>query len=200
MKTLKFENREIWLETRQGKITGSKLKDLISVKGDKKKMFYQLIADRVAIPADNENPMERGLRLEEEAMERFEKETKKKVDKSLIMWISEENESMAISPDGVIGKTEALEVKCLNSASHIEAWLTQELPKEHYFQALQYFIINPKLKTLYFAFYDDRIPNKDFFYITIERENIEAEIEKYKKEQISILAEVETEVLKLIGF
>ena len=162
-----------------------------------KKGFYELIAERVALPADGENVMDRGVRLEAEALERFAKEEKKKIDSSLIMWVSEENESMAISPDGVIGETAAVEVKCLNSASHIEAWLTQKLPQEYQFQVYQYFIINPKLKTLYFAFYDPRIPAKDFFFLTIQRKDVEEEIKKYHKEELKVLAEVERITLEL---
>ena len=147
MLTKKYQNKESWLEDRKTKITGTRLGQIIIKRGTApKKGFYDLIAERVALPPDNENPMDRGERLEEEAMARFAKETGKKVDTSLIMWVSEENESIAISPDGVIGQTEAVEAKCLNSSSHIEAWLTQKLPTEHYFQVIQYFIVNPKLK------------------------------------------------------
>ena len=197
MKTLKFEDKESWEEARIGKITGTKLKDLISLKGSVKKGFWKLVAERLSLPADDENAMERGIRLEEEAIKEFEKETGKKVDNSLIIWVSDENDSIAVSPDGIIGKTEALEIKCLNSASHIEALLTQELPDEYEFQVLQYFIVNPKLKTLYFGFYDPRVLAKPFFYFTINRKDKEEEIEFYKKEQLEILKKVEEIVLKL---
>ena len=197
MKTLKFEDKESWEEARIGKITGTKLKDLISLKGSVKKGFWKLVAERLSLPADDENAMERGIRLEEEAIKEFEKETGKKVDNSLIIWVSDENDSIAVSPDGIIGKTEALEIKCLNSASHIEALLTQELPDEYEFQVLQYFIVNPKLKTPYFGFYDPRVLAKPFFYFTINRKDKEKEIEFYKKEQLEILKKVEEIVLKL---
>jgi predicted phage-related endonuclease len=201
MKTLKFKTEEAWLAARVGKITGSRLKDLINKRGTgNKKGFYELIAERVALPADGENPMDRGHRLEKEAIERFSKETGKKVDGSLIMWVSKEDDSIAISPDGIIGKTQAIEIKCLNSASHIEALLTGELPTEYYFQSLQYFIVNPKLKKLYFAFYDPRIPHKDFFYFTIDRKDREADAETYLREQLNIIASVEKIVLELTGF
>jgi len=201
MKTLKFKSREEWMEARVGKITGTRLKDIIVLRGTTpKKGFYELIAERVALPATDENPMDRGCRLEEEALCRFEKETGKKIDKELLMWVSEEDESIAISPDGVIGKTEAIETKCLNSASHIEAWLTQKLPSEYQFQVYQYFIVNPKLKTLYFAFYDDRIPKKDFFYLTINRKDVEEEIKKYHEEELRVLSDIEKIVLQLTNF
>jgi putative phage-type endonuclease len=196
-----FEDRESWLKFREGKITGTRLKDIIVKRGTTpKKGFYELIAERVAIKEEYENPMERGIRLESEAIERFEKETGKKVNSDLVVWISDENSDMAISPDGTIGKTEAIEVKCLNSASHIEAYLTKTIPADHEFQVLQYFIINEKLKTLYFAFYDTRMPIKDFFFIKVERKDLEEDIKKYKDEEIRVLGEVDKIVKSLTKF
>ena len=198
MKTLKFDNKEEWLAGRIGKITGSRLKDIVVKRGTGKKIgFYELIAERLGIPADGENAMDRGTRLEAEAVEAFTKETGKEVDTNLYIWLRDDDESIAISPDGVIGKTEALECKCLSSARHIEAFLTQEIPDEYEFQKLQYFIVNDKLQTLYFAFYDPRLLAKPFFYITVNRKDIEKEIEQYLNYQRETLAEVNAIVNQL---
>ena len=199
MKIIKFEDEQAWLDARRGKITGTRLKDLIIKRGNKKKMgFYELIAEKVALPATQENAMDRGKRLEEYAIERFEKETKKKVDSSLVIWEREDNSDIAISPDGFIGKTEAVEVKCLSSARHIEAWLTKEIPSEYEEQILQYFIVNDKLQKLYFVFYDNRCPI-DFFYYTIKRKEIQEKIIKYAKLEKYILKEID-EITKKILF
>ena len=125
MITTKFETKEEWMLARKGKITGSRLKDIIVKRGTGQKLgFYELIAERLAVAPDTESPMERGTRLEPEAIERFEKETGKKVDASLVIWSREDNENIALSPDGSIGETEAVECKCLSSSRHLEAWLT----------------------------------------------------------------------------
>ena len=198
MKTLKYETKEEWLAGRIGKITGSRLKDIVVKRGTGKKIgFYELIAERLGIPADGENAMDRGSRLEAEAVEAFTKETKKEVDTNLYIWLRDDDESIAISPDGVIGKTEALECKCLSSARHIEAFLTQEIPDEYEFQKLQYFIVNDKLETLYFAFYDPRLLAKPFFYITVNRKDIEDDIKQYLDYQRNTLAEVNAIVNQL---
>lgn len=199
MKSLKFNTEEEWLEARKGKITGSRLGSIFS-KRDKKplKGYYELIAERVAIPADGENVMDRGKRLEDEAMELFEKETSKKVDKSLVLWARDENENIAISPDGSIGETEAVEVKCLNSASHIEAWITKDIPSEYEYQVLQYFIVNDKLEKLYFCFYDPRMP-KDFFFFEVNRLNVQEKIAEYLALQQTALAEIE-DIIKQLTF
>src|SRR3990167_5321131 len=144
MQILDFNgNRDAWLLALRGKITGSRLRDIIVKRGTKPKLgYYELIAERLAIEPDDENAMDRGTRLEAEAIERFAQETKKKIDASLIILARDDNDSIAISPDGIIGKTEAVEIKCLSSAKHIEAWLTKEIPSDYLDQTKQYFCVN----------------------------------------------------------
>ena len=83
------------------------------------------------------------------------------------------------------------------SARHIEAFLTQLVPDEYYFQALQYFMVNDKLKTLYFIFYDPRIPAKNFFYLTLKRSDLKDEIKMYLDYQKQTIEEVNEIVNKL---
>ncbi len=191
MKIKTFDNEEAWLEARRGKITGTRLKDLVSKRKDagKKIGFYEIIAERVAIPASEENVMDRGHRLEEEALVRFAKETGKKVSNELVIWYREDDENIAISPDGSIGKTAAAECKCLSSARHLEAWHTKEIPDEYKMQRLQYFIVNDQLKTLYFIFYDPRMPI-DLFWIEVNRKDVEEEVKEYLELERQVLAEI----------
>lgn len=194
----KFDDKEEWLKARAGKITGSKLKDLIVKRGTgEKKGFYQLIADRIAIAPDDENAMLRGTRLEEEAVDRFSKETKKEVNTDLVIFSRTDNPNIAFSPDAYIGDTECVEAKCLSSASHIEAYITQKVPSEYEDQIIQPFIVNDKLETLYMVFYDPRIPAKDFFFLTIKREDYAEKITEYLEYEKLKLALVEEWVLKL---
>lgn len=199
MKILKFDSREEWLLARTGKITGTGLREVYSEKGIKKPGFWELVAERVATEPDGENPMERGSRLEPEAIARFEMDTKKGVNRDLVIWVREDNENIAISPDGSVGKTEAVEVKCLGSAKHIEAYFTQKIPKEYEHQATQYFVVNDKLKKLYFVFYDPRVRHKDFFYIEINRKDLEEDIKKYLEFEKQTLIEVE-EIVNNLSF
>ena len=201
MKTQTFESREEWLSARRGKITGTRLKDIVVLRGTEKKIgFYELIAERLGIPADDESAIDRGVRLEGEAMEVFEKATGKTVDKSLVIWTRDENESIAISPDGFIGETEAVEVKCLSSANHIKAVLTGEVPKDYEFQVLQYFVVNEKLETLHFVMYDPRLLAKPFFVIEVKREDVQEDVEKYLAYEQTTLAEIDEIVNQLTGF
>jgi len=201
MKIQNYQSKEEWLLSRMGRITGSRLKDIVVKRGTgKKKGFYELVAERIATNPDGENPMERGNRLESEALARFAKETSKEVDSSLIMWQREDDENIAFSPDGQISIEEAIEVKCLSSASHIEAFLTQEVPSEYIMQTRQAFIVNDELQTLHVVFYDPRVLVKDYFVIKVERAEIETEIAEYLQYQRDTLTEVEDIVKKLLNF
>jgi hypothetical protein len=206
MKILKFDDNEAWLAARICKITGSRLKDIVVKRGTGKKIgFYELIAERIGIPADGENAMDRGQRLEGEAIERFEAMTGKPVDTSLVIWAREDNEDIAVSPDGVIRPTkgkkikEAVEIKCLASARHIEAVLTNEVPSDYRDQAMQYFIVNDDLQTLYFCFYDPRLKVRDFHIIEITRKSLEGQIEEMLAYERETLNEVERIVESLLS-
>lgn len=198
MKVYKFDSKEAWLNARLGKALGSRAKKVLPDRyGHMTKGAWELVAERLigsAAIEEEERAMDRGTRLEPVAIERFMKETGKKVDSSLLMWVRDDDESIGVSPDGVIGKTEAVEVKCLNAASHIEAKVTGKIPKNvlgYEEQALQYFCTNDKLKTLFFVFYDPRFPTGlDFFYIEMTR--------KAMKEDIVDQLQKERDVLKWV--
>lgn len=206
-----FENQEQWLAARLGKITGTRLGD-ITVKrgGDKKIGFYELIAERLTVSEEdfegfvpNETPMDRGTRLQKYAVNQFKLATGKQVDESLVLWQREDNQSIAVSPDGTIvgsDDTEAVETKCLSSARHVEAYLKNAIPDEYEYQKLQYFIVNDKLQKLYFCFYDPRLPAIAFFYIVVTREEVAAEISMYLEHQRKTIAEVDEIVAKLSKF
>jgi len=202
MKILNSEqNTEQWLEDRKGKITGSKLKDIIVKRGTERKIgFYQLMADRLSIQEEYEDPMERGHRLEDEAIAEFEKLAKKKVEQ-VGLCISDENDNIALSPDGLIKTckkyTEAVEVKCLNSAKHLQGYFEKKVPKEYLEQVYQYFIVNEDLDKLYFVFYDPRVTIKPTHWVEIDREDVEDEIQFCKDYQEQTLKEIEELLLTL---
>jgi len=198
MKTLNFEDRQEWLKARKTRITGSRLKDIYAVRKERKQGFWELLAERLEIGDDqSENPMERGTELEGEAIQQFEIHEGKKVSTDLVIWTRDDNESIAISPDGFIGETEAVEVKCLASSRHLEAWFEKKVPKDYWLQVIQYFIVNEKLELLHFVMYDPRIPQKPYFKITVTREEVAEEVEQYLAYQKKVLEEVNALALEL---
>lgn len=190
------QNTNAWLDLRKGRITGSKLADIVVKRGTGKKIgFYELIADKLSIAEEAEDAMERGHRLEGVALDLFTEQTGKKLTRG-VFCVSDDNDYIALSPDALIGSKGkfdgAVEVKCLSAAKHLMAYFEQKVPSEYEFQVLQYFIVNDKLKTLYFVFYDPRITAKPIHWLEIKRENMEEDIATYKQYQIDTLKEIET--------
>lgn len=192
-----------WLEARKGKVTSTRAKDLIVLRGKGKKMgFYELIAERVATDSDGENPMDRGLRLEEEAMEMFTQTTGYKVDTSVGFAVRDDNPNIALSPDGLIRDdkgvfTAGVELKCLSSARHIQNIIENQVPSDYVAQIYQYFIV-AEVETVYFVSYDPRVVSRPIHIIEVNRDDVEDQIEFCHNYQVNALEEVDQWVEKLI--
>lgn len=164
--------------------------------------FYEVLADRLSVDdVEDESAMDRGIRLESEAVEAFEQATGKIVD--IIGFIeSDDSEFMGCSPDGLIANNgiynEAIEVKCLSSANHVRAWIENAPPKEHYAQIVQMFIVNEALETLYFVLYDPRVTVHPLHIIPVTREFVKADIEDYKKQELEFIDSINQKISELI--
>ena len=177
--------------------------------------IYKLIAQRIAKPINPNDyadrldgatysAMLRGQILEEEARELISEKLGKKIIPGRV-WQSEENEYMICSPDGEIvddtGKvSEAVEIKCLDSWKVVKAYYEKHPPSEYKPQILQYFVVNDKLKKLYFCIYSDVFSNPELGLQIFElnREDYKEEIEIVKRVENATLELVEKEVQKLI--
>ncbi len=193
-----FENDEDWLSARKGVITGTKPKDIVVLRGNGKKVgFYQLIADNLAIEED-ENPMERGNRLEPEAIAMLSEITGIKFITTKTLMSREDNPKIAYSPDAYTDDLViSVEAKCLKSALHLQAIIENKIPKEYEYQSLQPFVVNDKLKLLFFVFYDPRIASQPFHIIEVRREDVEEEVEFLRAYEEKTLKEVQYWVEKL---
>lgn len=164
--------------------------------------FAEILAERITVDdGADESALDRGVRLEAQALEFFEKITGKIVE-TVGFTESDENPNVACSPDGLIQNNgiydEAVEIKCLSSANHIKAWFSNEVPEEHYGQVVQSFIVNEKLKTLYFVLFDPRVTMKPMFVVEVKREDIIEDIKKYKEEELKFLEEVEVKLAEIV--
>jgi putative phage-type endonuclease len=206
MQILPLEQRTPeWLEARRGKVTGTGLKKILGRPQTRTDYFYEVLAERLTSieETEGETAMQRGVRLEPEALEAFEKKTKKKVEIAGLC-VADENEWMANSPDGLIkvkGKySEAAEIKCLSSANHLKIWLTDEIPEDHMAQVMQYFILNKDLEVLHFASYDPRMTMHPLHIVKVKREEIEEEVSQAKEAEEKFINEVNAkfdEIVKL---
>lgn len=191
-----------WKEFRKGKISGTRLGEVYSSRGTRKIGFYETIAERLALDPDEEDRMERGLRLEAEAIELFEQAMDKKVERPAVC-VSDINPNIIQSPDGLIKKgkkyTGAVEVKCLSPARHIQAVVENEVPKEFESQMIQYFIVNENLESLFFVFYDPRIASVPLHIIEVTRQELGDRIGRFQAFQLEQLREME-EIVERLSF
>lgn len=190
----------------------------LKLESDPKRGYYELIAEGVArdlTPNDyvdklNGKPfsmMERGHILEPEAKEAYERLSGKKLDAESVVWQSDYNPDIFVSPDGAItdpdGKVyEAVEVKCLSSWEIVKAYLTNQYPQEYKPQVIKYFSVNEDLKVLHFLLYTDLIPGLELQVFDIKREDVEDQIADLKAFETAIMKRVAANIEKIreLGF
>lgn len=196
MKKHNIEQRtDEWHHLRKGKVTGTTLKAIMGTAKARQDAVYEIIAERLTVgvvsEGEYENPMDRGARLEPDAIAMFELETGKQVER---VGFAEDdtNPLIANSPDGLIGETEAIEAKCMGGKNHVKMWLTNEVPDEYEWQVIQYFVVNEKLQKLYFVGYNPDIPIHSLHIIEVNRSEVEQNIERAKNSQEKFLEEVES--------
>lgn len=209
------EDREAWLEGRRGVITGSKskgVKPLTRGKDRTPQGFWELLAEKVAIAPDGEKDIDRGTRLENEALELFGREYKLDIDLDPGFWVSDESDEIGYSPDGAEksdNPTWSVEAKCLSTKNHLKfMFKDREAKKTDDYKAIdlipndaknafreqviQSFVVNEKQQKQYFILYDDRIAFEKYMLhvIVVERKDIKDEIQAQKEIQLNVLKEV----------
>lgn len=193
MKTIKFEkNSPEWLEARQGVISGTKVKEIKpparKVKtGSQTLGFWSLVAEYLSYGVEEESPMARGTRLEDEnAQKTVEKFGLKNAEYGVgTLWQTDDG-LLGYSPDAyenIEKPTWAIECKSLKTAEHIYLIMADlsalgKLPEafaglfpapsakyrgidyvaeEHRLQVTQAFVVNPELEVMYYSLYDPRV-------------------------------------------
>ena len=198
MKILNIEQgTKEWLDARRSMITGTKLDDVNGTALAQVQLVCELIAEEATeqtkmIRATDE--MERGNAEEEFAVKLFEEVHGKELVRGG-MWLSDEYDYLACSPDAYIVDAsgdvlEAVEVKnpdsktvifdrLVNLVSHDELGLTKSkipflgIPAQYKYQCLNYFLVNRKLQKLHFVIHDARFidPKAKLTVVTLNREN-----------------------------
>ena len=193
-----------WHHLRKGKITGTTLKAIMGTPKARQEALYETIAERLTVGVDTEyeNPMDRGTRLEPDAIAVFELETGLSVER-VGFSESDKNSQIANSPDGLIKNEQgemigAVEAKCMGGKNHVKMWLTNRVPEEYEWQVVQYFIVNEKLEKLYFIGYNPDIPVHPLHIIEVHRDQMESNIIKATTSQEVFLEEVNAIVATLI--
>lgn len=202
------QGTEEWLKCRAGRITGTRLKSVMSPKkSTRSTLIHELIAEKLApLPEVYQSAwMERGHRIEEVVKKLYGEHSDIKIEsvgfiaRTDIAWIG-------ISPDGIIrdndGKIiKAVEVKAPSPKVFVQYFLTDAIPDEYFWQVVHYFVVLEDLESLDFIiynpdFYSDTIRMKKW---TVSRESLADKIELAKATLAEFFAEWESETQKFIS-
>jgi len=201
------QRTEQWYKDRCGKITGSRVKDAVNKlkNGDRSKaaktLRGKIVAERLTgVGADGDisrvPAVQWGIVTEDQAVKAFEAKTGKTVklvgliDHPTLPWCG-------ASPDGLIDDDGVLEIKCPNSATHIEYLRDNCVPEAYHEQTLWQLASTGRSK-VYFVSFDPRMPPANQLLV-VESTPDPAEIRALEAEVAEVLAEIEADVKFLTG-
>lgn len=185
-----------WLQERCGKVTASRIADLMATTrsgyaASRENYKAQLIAERLTqcvAPSFTNAAMIHGTETEPEARRAYEFYVDRDVQQ--VGFIPHPSIDMAgASPDGLVAEDGLLELKCPNTATHIETLLTGRIP-DKYHKQMQFQMACTGRQWCDFASYDNRMPERMRLFVKrVARD--EAEIGEIETEVRSFLAEID---------
>lgn len=132
------QGTEEWLELRRGKITASRIKEVLA-KGrgnapskTRQSYMYQLIAERLTGEIEDSYTnkyMEWGNEWEPSARAAYQLKNDLMVRQVAFVKL---NDDIGVSPDGLVEGNGLLEIKCPKTTTHIDWYLKGKCPSEHY--------------------------------------------------------------------
>jgi putative phage-type endonuclease len=185
-----------WYAKRLGKVTASRTPDVMAkTKAGQRSASWatymgELIAETLTgVPTEKYTTaaMQRGVDVEAEGRAAYQFETATLVTE--IGFVEHPTIAMAgASPDGLIGTDGLLEIKCPNTATHIETLLGQSVPAKYQTQ-MQFQMACTGRAWVDFVSFDSRLPESMSLFIKrVPRDDkLIAEIEKQVTEFLSEL-------------
>ena len=162
-----------WQAIRAGKVTASKITDIMaklkSGKPSAGRTTYmgQLIAERLTgVKSDSFSnaAMQWGVETEPQARAAYEFLNDVEVEQIAFM-DHPLIENAGMSPDGLVGKKGLLEIKCPNTATHIDMLISKTIPKK-YIDQMQWQMACSSRKWCDFMSFDPRMPEHLNKFIT----------------------------------
>lgn len=161
-----------WRSLRVGKVTASKIADVMAKlksggeAAGVKNYRAQLVCERLTGVAEESycnGAMQRGIEMEPLARECYEFFTGNRVEQ--VAFIDHPTIPMSgMSPDGMIGEEGLVEIKCPNSATHIEYLLAGTPPSQYIPQMMWQMACSGRL-WCDFVSYDNRLPEEMQLFI-----------------------------------
>jgi len=193
-----------WFAARLGKVTASRVADVIAKTKDKKyaasrdNYMAQLVCERLTGQKGESftnAAMQWGTETEPKAREaymaaRFEIVTE-------VGFVNHPTiEAAGASPDGLVGDLGLIEIKCPNTATHIETLLSQTVPGKYNTQ-MQWQMACTGRQWTDFVSFDPRLPAE--LQMFVKRVDFDpAYVAMLEKEVIGFLKELDTKIEKLM--
>ena len=197
-----IQGSEAWFQQRCGKATASRISDIVAktktgYSTSRANYMAQLVVERMTqtvAESYSNSAMEWGTENEPFARAAYEAKTGNMVDQ--VGAIDHPRIAMsAASPDGLVGDDGCLEIKCPNTATHIDTILGEE-PANKYYDQMQWQMACTNRSWCDFVSFDPRMQSHlQLFIKRIERND--EYIEQLEKEVVQFLMEVEDKVKKL---
>lgn len=191
-----------WRSIRLGKVTASRVSDLVAKTktgwgASRANYMAELIAERLTgVPADTYTnaAMQWGTETEPLARSAYEFYSGQTVTQ--IGFVAHPSIAMCgASPDGLIGEYGLLEIKCPNTATHLDTLLGQEIPGK-YITQMQFQMACSGRQWCDFASFDPRMPEPMRLFVRrVARD--ESLIEQLEASVIMFLAELDTKIGRL---
>ena len=179
------QGSEDWRKIRCGKITASRVEDILAEKAGRKNYIAELVCERLTgEPSENgyvSKEMQWGTDHEAEARTIYEFSRNVSV-RTVGFAVHDDLPWAGASPDGVIGEDGMVEIKCPNTATHIEMLRTGKIPLKYIAQMqwsmecadrqwCDYVSYNPRIKRESLVMVVRRV-ERDYSWLTTARSKL----------------------------
>jgi putative phage-type endonuclease len=191
-----------WFAVRLGKVTASRVADVIAktktgYSTSRDNYMAQLVCERMTgtqAESYNNAAMQWGTDQEPLARAAYEAVADVLVDEIGFV-VHPTIVNAGASPDGLVGDVGLIEIKCPNTATHIDTVLTDKVPSK-YITQMQWQMACTQRKWCDFVSFDPRMP--EGLQLFIQRVDFDAEYVKMLEAEITgFLGELETKIEKL---
>lgn len=197
------QGSEEWFVARMGKVTASRVADILAktksgYSASRDNYLAQLVCERLTNEKTESfinSAMQRGTDIEPLARAAYESIKDVLVDE--VGFVPHPSIIMAgASPDGLVGDDGLLEIKCPNTATHIETLLSQTVPGKYNTQ-MQFQMACTNRSWCDFVSFDNRLPEElQLFVKRIPRDNMY--IRLMEDEIVKFLNELDIKIAQLM--
>lgn len=197
------QGSDAWRQERLGKVTASRVADLMArtksgYSASRENYMAELVAERLTgVPAAQytNSAMQWGTDTEPKARAAYEFYRDMDVVETGFV-VHPIIQMSGASPDGLVGDDGLVEIKCPNTATHIDTLLGQAVPGK-YVKQMQWQMACTGRKWCDFVSYDPRLPeNLRLFVRRVDKDD--PLVVELGKEIVAFLAETDEKIIKLL--